>query len=307
MISLRDFETLTLTDLQNRDLACRFLAILLRRGELALLLGAGVSRGVGLPNWNDLVAGCEAAVGINSTPGRSSQDLMKAIDTVRRTLERNRDPRTLDQLVRENLYRPDDLRAGEYPQSIMGNPMLTALGAIVMASSRGSVGDVFTLNFDDLLEWYLHLHGFSTQVVSEFPTYLRGDVDVTVFHPHGFMPLVEKKYPKTEWLVLSYQDLISRLSANADAPWPTLLGSRFLSKRFLAIGTSMNDVDIDVHLARARRDIGGRGLIGFVLTSGLSKEREDELLEVGLVPIIVPSVDDMPTFILDVCRTAATL
>ncbi|MBT1190981.1 SIR2-like domain-containing protein [Rhodococcoides kroppenstedtii] len=307
MITLRDFDSLSLRDLQCEDLALEYLSILLKHGELALLLGSGVSKGLGLPNWDELVAGCETAVGIVPSEGRSSQALMKAIDTVRREFSKHHAANDLQSLVRTNLYPQAYLDAGEYPQGIMSNRMLIAIGAIVMASSRGSVGDVFTLNFDDVLEWYLHLHGYKTQVVSDFPTYLRGDVDVTVFHPHGFLPLVEKTYPKSEWLVLSYSDLISRLSASADTPWPTLLGSRFLSKRFLAIGTSMNDVDIDVHLARAKRDVGGRGLLGFVLTSGLRQDRAEELMEIGLVPISVDSFERIPSFILNVCRKAAAL
>jgi hypothetical protein len=182
--------------------------------------------------------------------------------------------------------------------------MLIAIGALVMASARGSIGDVFTLNFDDLLEWYLELHGFKTQVVSEFPAYLRGDVDVTLFHPHGFLPLLSSAHPASEWLVLSHQELVQRLAAGADSPWPTLLGSRFLTKRFLAVGTSMNDLDIDVHLARARAAID-KGPLGFVVDVGISKDRQEELMEVGLVPVVLDAYDEIPDYLLRICRKAA--
>jgi hypothetical protein len=232
---------------------------------------------------------------------------MHAIDGVRRELEKSTGTRQLSEIVRDNLYRDEDLRAGEYSAEIMRNPMLIAIGAVVMASARGSVGDVFTLNFDDLLEWYLNLHGFRTQVVAEFPTYLRGDVDVTVFHFHGFVPLVRAAHPESEWLILSHRQLVERLAASADAPWPTLLGSRFLSKRFLAVGTSMNDIDINVHLQRAQKAFGGHGALGFVLDVGMSSDRQEALMENGLVPVSLPSHEAIPDYILSICRRAAAL
>lgn len=304
-MNLEDFEALSCRDLMEQHYAQAYLGILLQKRELALLLGAGTSAAAGLPDWDSLVANCERAIGITPVAGRSSQELMKAIDTVRRQLARAADDRELLDIIRVNLYPDDYLASAEYPSEILQNPMLIAIGALVMASSRGSVGDVFTLNFDDLLEWYLHLHGFSTQVVGDFPTYLSGEVDVTVFHPHGFIPLVSQVYDRTDWLVLSHSELVERLAAGADAPWPTLLGSRFLSKRFLAIGTSMNDLDIDVHLARARQAVGGYGPIGFVVAAEIDSDRQEALLEVGMVPVVVGSHDKVPEFLLQVCRSAA--
>lgn len=304
-MSLRDFESLTLRDLCDRDLSVQYLAVLLRQRQLALLLGAGVSIGAGLPRWVELVRRCESEVGLSHSADVSSRGLMQSIDRVRRHLTSSGDTRQLPDVVRTALYPDAALRSGQYPDEIMQNRMLIAIGALVMASARGSVGDVFTLNFDDLLEWYLHLHGFSTEVVSEFPMYLRGDIDVTLFHPHGFLPLVESAYPRSEWLLLSHQELVQRL-AGADSPWPTLLVSRFLSKRLLAVGTSMNDLDIDVLLARARTAMGGAGdPLGFVVDVGTDRDRREELMEVGLVPIVLADHDEIPSYLLEVCREAA--
>jgi hypothetical protein len=302
---MTSFGALTLRDLRDREISIQFLASTLRRGELALLLGAGVSANIGLPNWDALVTGCETDVGLTSPAGRSPQQLMQAIDKVRRQLDELDDGRTLLDVVRSNLYSKPDLERSDYSQGVMQVPLLIALGAIVMASARGSVSDVFTMNFDDLLEWYLHLHGFRTQVVTEFPTYLRGDVDVTVFHPHGFVPLVEDKYAASDWLVLSHQQLLDRLSASGDEPWPALLRSRFLSKRFLAVGSSMNDIDIGIHLRRALVAHGGRGPLGFVLLVGAEQDQCDTLLENGMVPVVLDDYADIPKYILEVCQRAA--
>jgi hypothetical protein len=303
-VTLSDFEGFSLRDLMDPAHAQAYLGLLLNQRKLALLLGAGVSAGAGLPSWTELVQGCEAAVGLASSPDRSTQDLMRAIDTVRRQLNQQGRSGDLPDLIRENLYSEDYRTAGDYPTSIMQNPMLIAIGALVMASSRGSVGDVFTLNFDDLLEWYLHLHGFSTQVVVDFPTDLSGRVDVTIFHPHGFVPLLDTRYARSDWLVLSHTEFIQRLASGPDSPWPLLLSSRFLTKRFLAVGTSMEDIEVDVHLAKARTSVSGSGPLGFVVAAKMEEDRQEALLELGMVPVIVGRYEEVPPFLLAVCRSA---
>jgi hypothetical protein len=304
---MQDYAAFTLTDLAQPDLAAQCLGDLLRARELTLLLGAGVSKAAGgLPDWAELVARCEQSVGITPAPGRSPNELLAAIDTIRRRIDPNRtNPDAMHHLVREALYTEQMRHDGQYPDDILSNRMLIAIGALVMASSRGSVADVFTLNFDDLLEWYLHLHGFTTQVVPNLPAYLPGNVDVTVYHPHGFVPLVETAFSKSSWLVLSRSQLIERLAASADSPWPTVLGSKFMTKRLLTVGTSMSDLDIDVILKRIELHSKASGPIGFVVTSGLTTDRRDELLEVGLVPVNLASHDGIPEFLLTVCRNAA--
>jgi SIR2-like domain len=309
-VSLRDFDAFSPRALaDDRDISLEYLSRLLQRQELALLLGAGVSITAGFPGWEDLVDGCQRDVGLDaSVSAGSARDLMASIDRVRRQLEKLGDDRTIQDVVRSNLYQNNWLTIGEYPLEILENPTLIAIGALVMSSSRGSVGEVFTMNFDDLLEWYLHLHGFRTQVVSDFPTRLSGDADVTVFHPHGFLPLIEEAYKRSEWLVLSETELIARLAAGPDQPWPTLLGSRFLSKRFLAVGTSMNDLDVDVHLHRANgllAQTANRGPIGFAVDVNVPPDRVDSLLERGIVPVSLGNYAEIPEFLLAICQKAA--
>lgn len=313
-MSLRDFQTLTLDDLSNPSLATAFLGTLLSRGELFLLLGAGVSRPAGLPNWPMLVASCEAAVGRPAFEPkfeghvRSSQELMKAMDAVYDVLqasEASTARRRYIDLVRGELY-PEALRAeGRYGPSAIKDDLLIALGAMVMASARGSVADVFTLNFDDLLEWYLDLHGFSAQVVSIFPVPLRGDRDVTVFHMHGFVPLLERRYQPSEQMVFTYSELIARISGSSGVAWPTLLSSRLLSRRFVAVGTSMQDVDFDVLLDGARKELGEDIPLGVAISVGMAEADRRHLKRFGVVPVSLTSYEQIPEFLLGVCQFAA--
>lgn len=308
---ITDFDRIPIDDLQRPHLAAGYLAWKLYEQELTLLLGAGVSSAANLPRWRALVEACERSVGINPPPEdqkRSSTELMQAIDSVRRSLEdglgKPAAAAALLDLVQRELYGADLVAVGDYPLTVMHDPMLSALGAMVMASARGSVGEVFTLNFDDLLEWYLNLHGFRTTVVSTFPGQVRGNVDVTIFHPHGFLPLRNDVYSSSDWLVLSYSELVDRLGDHGK-PWPTLLHSRFLSKTFLAVGHGMGDTDIDIHLDRAWKVLNRSAPLGFVVDVGVDKDRRAALLETGIVPVVLDSYDDIPEFLLGICRAAA--
>lgn len=297
-------DPLRVIDGGERNRALRQLAGHLRRGELVLLLGAGVSQGLDLPAWRTLVERCEGALGLEV----SERDLMHRIDDVH---ERYRDKHGTERrdflnFVRERLYPEQFVLRGSYPRSILQKEMLIALGALVMSSVRGSVTDVLTLNFDDVLDWYLRLHGFRTQVVRDLPIMMRGDVDVHIHHIHGFLPLMAVWEP-SDWLLLSYDQLVERLSEDSGAAWPTLIGSLFQSKVILAVGTSMADVDVHMMLRRAQRKETRPVSRGFVVDSRMSDEDRRKCHRFGLVPISVETYEDVPRFLLGICQEAAHL
>jgi SIR2-like domain len=289
--------------LSEHENAQAILAKLLRGQQLVLLLGAGASADFGLPGWGQLVERCAELHG--ETDGysgiTSSADLMRAIDRLRRSHRLSKE--AMLETVRTALYGPDAAVTGARGTSVAFRyPLLSALGAMMMASARGSAGEVFTLNFDDVLEWYLDLHGFRSEVVAELPKTLRGDVDVHVFHLHGFVPLERDRYPASSWIVLSQQELEDRLAKTAEYPWETLLLSRLQSKVCLAIGTSMSDTDIKVSLKRARKTV--EHPLGFVLGRH-DEDKVAELREAGLVPVSFNDHEDIPAFLLGICQLAS--
>jgi hypothetical protein len=111
-------------------------------------------------------------------------------------------------------------------------------------------------------------------------------------------------YSQSDWLVLPYTELTERLS-EPSPPWPTLLHSRFLSKTFLAVGISLGDTDIDVHLQRAWKVLNRRAPLGFVIDIGTDEDRRAAMLEAGLVPVVLDTYDQIPEFLLGICRAAA--
>lgn len=292
---------MTLEHLRDAENAVSVLAEELRAGQLTLVLGAGVSRGLGLPSWGDLVVSLETNAGTPVGPvAASAEELMRRMDTVRRRAGDN----FLD-AVHAGLYDASGLLAdAKYPETMLESRMLIALGALVMSSRRGSVTDVFTLNFDDVLDWYLHLHGFRTQVVSALPVLLRGDVDVRIHHFHGFLPLM-KEYERSRWLVLTQQQLVDRLAEPTSSPWSAVMGAEFLSKTMLFVGTSMSDLDVDVILSRTARLVEGSRPLGFVVGADLQSDQMAGLMEKTLVPVSLPNYDEIPRFLLSICQEAA--
>jgi hypothetical protein len=290
----------TRPEMAERDAAVTLLATALSRGQLLLLLGAGISKPLGLPNWKELVDSAAATVDIDSTTllAATGGDLLDAMDQIRDACP---GPSRFLEVVSEALYR--DMTA--YPDTIVHEPTLNAIGALVMASARGSVAEVINLNFDDVLEWYLHLHGFTTQVVHTPPTLVQGRADVAVFHPHGFLPL-DSRASSASAVVLTKDEYRKRLSEEASTPWNAFLLSRLHSKILLSVGTSMSDIDIGVSLDKAQTFVGDIRPLGFVVgrhesaaTTGLFKQ--------GLVPVTVSEYSEVPDFLLDIAREAARM
>lgn len=290
--------------LSDLDCAKGILAKLLRLGQIALFLGAGVSADMGFPEWKLLVQRCATELGDTGdyTGVNSAMDLMKAIDTLRR--KHNLTKEQMMAVVRGALYGdPAKEPTAEHPFDVIDSRLLTALGALMMSSARGSAGEVFTLNFDDVLEWYLDLHGFQSEVVCELPMLLRGDVDVHVFHIHGFLPLMKDRYETSSWMVFSESELEDRLAKEATYPWEALVLNRLQSKMLLVVGTSMSDTDVKVSLARARATVADRPL-GFVLGEH-TEDKIAELREKGLVPLTFADKAEIPQFLLEICQIAS--
>lgn len=303
------FAFATLRDLTEPDLATRYLGHKLAGGELFLLLGAGISDGVGLPSWKELVARCEEFGGVSSpddAASRSPDELMKAIESLRRLVTKSSGDSAFAEIVHRALY-AELSTSDRYPDEIIGLPLLSALGALIMSLARDGVADVFTLNFDDVLENYVRIHGFRPQVVSEFPCDLRKDVDLQVFHLHGYLPPTRDFGLPTTWLVLSHREFLERVADEPSRPWPTLLGSRLMSGVMLAVGTSMNDLDVQASIWRARKVVADKRPMGFVLVDEATDDERERLLEDGIVPVEVGSHEAIPHLLLRICQGAATI
>jgi hypothetical protein len=293
----------SLEEMEVPDTAAELLAATLRSGSLMLLLGAGVSAMMGLPSWAELVTRLSAVAGLDSTDllGRSGGDFLEAVDVIKRSFVGD-----FQAALAEALYRDVMPRQGTdeavYLERLLSGSSLMAIGALCMGSQRGSVSEVINLNFDDILETYLTIHGFVARVVTDLPSIAEVAADVTVYHIHGYLP--SDPGQRGTSLVLSADEYETRLAEDVSSPWNAFLLERLHSRVFLSVGTSMRDIDMRVALKRAAKEVGDTRPLGFVL--GMHDEDDvARLRSRHLVPVSLGSWSEVTPFLLRICRYAA--
>ena len=116
----------------------------LAKGRLALVLGAGISIGFGLPNWTQLIDRLYSKKGATPPSNNSPED---QAEYFRHTYYESDNPGFI-QAVHHALYDGFSVDFSE----LRKHALLFAIGSVVMASVRGSASTVITLNFDDILE-----------------------------------------------------------------------------------------------------------------------------------------------------------
>lgn len=264
----------------------------LARGQLAVVVGSGVSAPLGLPTWSALVRICEAASGVS---GSRSSSFPVRMEVVRRTIA---DDARFASEVRRALY-SKIANPASLDGKIIANPMLGAIGSLVMSTARGTTTEVMTLNFDDFLNRYLTLHGFRTQVIATLPSLSSGPCDVRVFHLHGLLPFFEST-TATKRIILTQRDFAERLEAPT-SPWQNLADRLAQSKRLLFVGTSISDLDLCVHLLRARDAWGPNAQLGYVVDRKISADDRERFRELGVKAISVAKYSDVPSVLLRIC------
>jgi hypothetical protein len=285
----------------------------LRRGYLSLFIGAGVSMSTRLqptiidpdpkrlfPSWPELVERCCVRVGIAFDKARASQNdyLLRTAEAAE--AECSTKSLSFLQVVYESLYEG----CPQYNRNILRLDLLIALGSMVMTSSRGSASAVINYNFDDLLEWYLILHGYTVSVVSDIPT-LTQRADVVIYHPHGFLPQSAKLQSlRSKSIVFTKRDYQRAMNHTL---WNEFQRFRFGCNISLFVGLSGDDQHIEWLYSSVHDDIKGKRILGVVvlLDSPENREREQSNKARGLLHLYIPSHDALPDFLLDLCRGAA--
>jgi hypothetical protein len=111
-----------------------------------------------------------------------------------------------------------------------------------MASRRGSASKVINFNFDDLLETYLEYHGVVTASVFN-DRHWAGNHDVTVYHPHGFLPQ-QKDRRRSSDIVFDRDGYLRIMASEGNNLWRPLLQTCLRSHTFIIIGLSGQDIHL---------------------------------------------------------------
>jgi len=284
----------------NDDLIKMTLSDHLYDGNLALALGAGVSKFLGFPLWWELVKEIESEyTGSSSVNGSTSNEELKdIIDNIERDID---DSEKFNKLVKDKLYKNANY-IDDY--TVIENRLLIALGALIMGSKRGSIKEVITYNYDDVLEWYLGLHGFDVRVIYD-PRSLTTNSDAILYHPHGFIPLQNGvSSPKLIFSETSYINREREVSDD-DKLWQKILDVLFLEKVFIFIGLSGKDPAINHRLLDIyENQLHYKRAVGYwfyINETELESKEINKILKRGIVPIHVRNSNDIPRYLLDIC------
>jgi SIR2-like domain len=298
----------------------------LKKGQLFLLLGAGVSGGFGLPSWPLLVQRCmrksaPAKHGNLIVAKNAPQDeLTRLMDSCRGAFANGK---AFNEFIRDRLYatnedppppdRPDDQKKPpkEPDQESLSRwygvdvsrRLIHAIGSLIIGSKRGRITDILTVNYDDIIEGYLRWHGYDTQTVCEWPCLLQ-KADARIFHLHGYLP---RSGPVSdEEVICSAKSYERKLAAGINNPWSRLARHYFDTKISLTVGASVRENTFGVINNEAFANPGsGNGCIGFQ-TLGPSSTDEDiqYLNERKIAAIKFNDYEEMPEFLKSIAHAA---
>jgi len=206
----------------------KYLANQLNKGRLCIVLGAGISKSFGLPDWQTLIKNLYDEKGKTL----SNDNFMEAAEKYKTEYQQD-----YISDVKKALYKDANI---EFTQ-LTTQSTLAAIGALVMASKRGTSSKVITYNFDNVLELYLNYFGLASN--SKYETlHWASSADVEIYHPHGFLPY--KVESNSEEIVFD-QASYSKIIGNRTNPWNIHLSSIMMTHTCLFIGLSGKDLDLD--------------------------------------------------------------
>ncbi|NLU92309.1 SIR2 family protein [Chitinophaga sp. Ak27] len=289
------------TELLDKDNSIDFLAHKLKEGELVLFLGSGTSMGFGLPNWLTLVNLLREEVNLPPLDKNSTADMMQtAVDEVEEVLEQTE----LIRLIQKYLYMNFDSLSLD---KVLNNHLLVAVSALLMGSKRGHVTRVVTLNYDNMLEWFLSLFGFVVKTVYKLPQ-LEGSEDVRIYHPHGFIPNPLSSESSSDFVILSMDSVDSRLGDENNA-WFEMTRHMLSTGICLFIGMSANTLS-DRALSPLLVNVGKktwteRPLGIWIIKDPIIDSKKQEFLRKNIIPQCIENEEQIVDYILKISQRAS--
>ena len=285
-------------DFRDLDQLREYLATQLRQGRLTLILGAGISIPFALPDWVLLIKRLYSTKHVKPTKDTPAN----LAEHFRATYYKNNSPGFL-KAVRKALYGGvkvdfDILRR---------NKTLVGIGSLIMASRRGSTSDVYTFNFDNLLELYLEYHGFVTASLYN-DRFWGGYADAKIFHPHGMLPFDASIAPSKD--IVFDQASYSAVVGKENNPWRQRILTSMRANTCLFIGLSGRDMNLDSllysvkdHHASLDQNTAYWGVTFSTAGDAVARTRWQER---GIFYHQIKNYDDdLPGFLFGVCQEAA--
>jgi hypothetical protein len=291
--------------LRKPEFAVDYLADRLIDGTLILFLGAGASRGFGLPGWTEFVTQFTALAGIDNdlTPDSTADQKERALDVALRKI--NHDHAVKIKLIRKILYPdPSPLDA----RTVFSQRLLIAISSLLIARKRGHINRVVTFNYDNMLEWFLAVFGLAVRPIYQIPA-LEGTEDVRIYHPHGYVPHPTFAHKNSNSLIVGSKDANGR-AGDANSLWWHKERDLLRTGIGLFVGLSLDtfrDRAVQPHLREVCKELSEmneRPLGLWVFINELTAKDVDECLDYGIIPIELHSEEDVTDFILNISQKA---
>ena len=184
---------------------------------VVLVLGAGVSIGMGIPNWDELVSALFISLLTKRlTENIDEEQCLRLADAARKM--GNESPLLSARYLRRGF---EDGNAGDsraFQQALSAvlygqlvgrktpSPLLKELAKLCMPLRTGAkVHSVITYNFDDLLEKVLTSEGIAHRSIYSARQHPL-ETELPVFHAHGFLPRDIKQFDRLEEGLLAFSE-----------------------------------------------------------------------------------------------------
>jgi hypothetical protein len=262
-----------------------------KQRRLALFVGAGISMGCGLPGWKELVDRVVHDVW-RSAPGfadhlRNGANLLAA-----RYAKQKRGVK-FNQVVHKALYTGD-----------------VQISRCVRAIAKSGVRQICNFNFDDLLIEAILTDGTDCVVATPDEAFESRVDKVTIFHPHGILPLTYRGEELDSARIVFSEDDYHALYSDPYS-WANIAQLSLLtSYSVLFIGLSMQDPNLrrlidtvrergfkNQHFAVFRDPAIGKRGDARVQANGQRKLIELDMRSLGVTPWFVDSHDKVAEII----------
>lgn len=280
-------------------MATDYLADHLIKGTIVLFLGAGASKGFGLPTWIELANLFRKRFNFDEIPITSSvEDIQNAIDEALDEINHSESEKI--KIIEELLYPSslDEIKAYK-------SNLLVALSSLLIGRRRGHISKVVTYNYDSMLEWFLSLFGFSVNSIYELPV-LEGSEDVRIYHPHGYVPHQSLNTQSSKFLIFGMRDADKRLAEGNT--WRQKTKEIMTSGVCLFVGMSGNsltDRSISPIITEVEEQIRNQRPLGiWIIKDPLTKSKEKEFLRKNIIALEIQDADEICDFILGISQKA---
>lgn len=292
------------SELKHIPNSIEYLATNLKDGSLVLFLGAGTSKGFGLPDWVGLVNSMRKEVNLPLLSSSSSaEELQNAADEVADELKNNGN---LVDLTEKYLY--ENIQSLPLIK-VFENKILLSISALLMGSKRGHVTRVVTLNYDSMIEWFLSLFGFMVKTIYELPA-LEGSEDVRIYHPHGYIPHPDLNANRSDFVILGMDEVNKRLGT-VGHPWFEMTRHILDSGVCLFLGMSERTLSdralAPLFTTSGQKHNGIRPLGVWILKNPISTSKEKEFARNNIIPITITDEQEICNFLLQICQKAMTI